>query len=121
METATKLIDVEQLGDTLVLTPHGNLLELDLLEFGDEPEELLQRVTDDRSIRNVVLDFGQTEYLGSTALGLFARLGHKVSRRNGRLALCNLSARPDEVLEITGFVNAWPVYHSREEALAAVG
>jgi anti-anti-sigma factor len=73
MSTATRMIEVERKGHTLVLTPTGNLRKLDGREIeagGDE----LPRLADDPSVRNLVVDFSQTDYFGSTALGLLAQL-----------------------------------------------
>jgi anti-anti-sigma factor len=75
---------------------------------------------DDPSIRNVVVDFGKTGYFGSTALGLFVQLWQRVRGRDGRIAFCNVSADEQDVLAVTRLGRVWPVYPSREEALAAV-
>jgi anti-anti-sigma factor len=115
-----RLIEVEQQGDILVLTPQQDLRELDYLDIEEVQREVLLQLADDPALRNVVVDLGKTDYFGSTALGLLIRLGRQVRARNGRLALCNVSAHEQDILAVTGLGRAWPAYLSREEALAAV-
>jgi anti-anti-sigma factor len=119
MSTTTRLIEVERRGDTLVLTPRKNLRELEYREIEAEGEELLE-MANDTAVRNLVADFALTDYFGSSALGLFARLWKRVRARGGRMAFCNVSAHEAEIMEVTGLTRFWPVHPSREEALAAV-
>jgi stage II sporulation protein AA (anti-sigma F factor antagonist) len=119
MATATRLIEVERRGATLVLTPQQDLRELDYREIEAEGEELL-RLADAPAVKNVVVDFSRTDYFGSTALGLLARLWKRVRARGGRLALCNVSAHESEIMEVAGLTSFWPIYPSQEDALAAV-
>jgi stage II sporulation protein AA (anti-sigma F factor antagonist) len=119
MNTATRMIEVELQGDTLVLTPQGDLRELDYQEIEAEGEELL-RLAEDPAVKNVVVDFARTDYFGSTALGLFARLWKRVRARGGRMALCNVSAHESQIMAVTRLASFWPVLPSREEALAAL-
>jgi anti-anti-sigma factor len=120
MSTATRLmIEVERQGDTLVVTPQENLRELDYREIEAEREGLL-RLADDPSVRNLVVDFGRTDWFGSTALGLFAQLRQRVRAHGGRMAFCNVSAHEAEIMEVAGLARFWPIYPSREQALAAV-
>jgi hypothetical protein len=78
MVTTTGLIEVERQGDTLVLTPHRDLRELDYSEFWEEPEEVLGLLASNPTLRDLVVDFGQTDHLGSMAFTLFTRLGQEV-------------------------------------------
>ena len=76
---------------------------------------------DDPSIRNVVVDFGRTDYFGSSALGLLVRLEQEVRRRDGGMALCNVSAHEQDILRVTGLDALWTVRPSREETIEATG
>ncbi len=119
MSTATRIIEVERQGDTLVLTPQQDLRELEYQEITAEGEELL-RLADDPAIRNVVVDLGRTDYFGSTALGLLAQLRQRLRARGGHMALCNVSTHESEILAVTRLAGFWSVHPTREEALAAV-
>jgi anti-anti-sigma factor len=105
----------ERLGETLVLTPRHNLREL---EFQEIKAELIP-VANDPTVLHVVVDLGQTDYFGSTALGMLTMLCQRVHDRGGRVAFCNLSAHEHEVLELTGLAGLWPVFAGREDALEA--
>jgi anti-anti-sigma factor len=114
------MIVVEQQGDTLILMPKCDLRELEYQEIEREAEAVLGRLAADGSIRNVVVVFSKTDYFGSTALGLLVRLRHEVRGRNGRMALCNISTHEKDIFEVTGTDALWPIFPSREEAIAAV-
>jgi anti-anti-sigma factor len=116
MNTTAEIFEVERLGDVVVLTPRRDLREL---EFRTIKEELLA-LANDPTLRRVVVDFGHTDYLGSTALGMLVHLGQKVRQRGGRLAFCNLSPREREIFTVARLVDFWPTFPSREQALEAM-
>jgi anti-sigma B factor antagonist len=121
MDTTTAMIEVERHGDTLILTPRRDLSELDYLEIEAEGGAVLRRLVADPSIRNVVVDFGRTDYFGSSALGLLVRLDREVRRRGGGMALYHVSAHEQDVLRVTGLDTLWAVRPSRGEAIEAAG
>jgi stage II sporulation protein AA (anti-sigma F factor antagonist) len=120
MNAVLELIEVERLGDTLVLTSERDLRELEFEAIEQEQQEVLRRLADDPSIRNVVVDFRMTDCFGSTALKLLIRLQRVVRERGGRIALCNVSAHEREILAATRLDRLWPPHASREEAVEAV-
>jgi anti-anti-sigma factor len=121
MDTAVRMIEVKQQGNTLVLMPGRDLRELEHQEIDAAADELLQRLESQPAIRNVVVEFCQTDYFGSTALRLLTRLWQLVQRRHGRMAFCNLSAHEGEILRVSGLATLWSVHSSRQDALEAVG
>lgn len=116
MNATLDIFDVERVGSAIVLTPRRDLREL---EFRQIREEVL-RFSEDPLLDAVVVDLGHTDYLGSTALGMLTRLYQQVKRRGGRAAYCNLSEHEREILRVTGLEDVWPIFASRDEALAAV-
>jgi anti-anti-sigma factor len=120
MNTTARIIEVERQGGTLVVTPQRDLRELDF-QVVQEAEESLRRLAADLSLRNAVVDFGKTDYFGSSTLGLLVRLRQELHRRQGRVALCRVSDNERAILEVTGYEDFWPIYPSREEALEALG
>jgi anti-anti-sigma factor len=121
MDTAERLIRVERLDDILVLTLLHDLRELEFREIEDEEQEIVELLTADPSLTKVVVDCGTTDTFGSTALGLFIRLRRLMGSRGGRLALCHPSAHETDILAVTGLAGAWPIYSTREAALASLG
>jgi anti-anti-sigma factor len=119
MTTATVLFEIDWQGDTLFLIPRRDLRELEYQEI-EEEEEGLFRLVDELPIRNVVVDFAKTDYFGSTALGLLAQLGRKARARGCCMALCNVSAHEQDILDVAGLAAFWPIYSSREKAVKAL-
>jgi hypothetical protein len=113
------LFAVEREGKTLVLTPQGDLRELDPDALEEQGQDLL-RLVGGRAVRDVVVDLGRTEEFGPAALVLFTRLWQAVAARDGRLAFCNASAGEWATLTRTGLVGLWHVHPSRKDAVEAV-
>jgi stage II sporulation protein AA (anti-sigma F factor antagonist) len=117
---ATELLVVERVGDTLVVTPRADLGEIEYQHIHSEAKHLFGYLNDP-AVRNIVLDFQQTAYYGSSALAFFVRLWKKVSTRGGRMAFCNVSPQEKEILRLTKLDSLWPICGSREEAMHTVG
>jgi anti-anti-sigma factor len=112
------ILDVERQGDTLVLVPAQDLRELECDRVEGAAGDVLG-LLQDPSIRNIVIDFHRTDYFGSTALSFFLMVWKTIRQRQGTLALCNVSAHENEILDVAG-LHFWPICASRAEALAAV-
>jgi anti-anti-sigma factor len=120
MAAAKDLFEMERAGATLILTPTADLRERDYPQIETGAAEVL-RLLEQGAVRNVVLDFRQTDYYGSTALGFFAKLWKRVRAGGGDMAFCNVSEHEREILRVTKLDGLWPLCPSREEALRAVG
>jgi anti-anti-sigma factor len=120
MATITRIIAIDRVGGTAIVTPVSDTGELDYKPVDSEPSQALT-VLNDPSVKNVVVDFHQTDYFGSTALGFFVKLWRRVVDRGGRLAFCNVSEPEREMLQLTTLNRLWPVFGSRAEAIRAVG
>jgi anti-anti-sigma factor len=107
-------------GNTLILNPLIHLGSLNEPEIALETQELLDFLNHSASA-NLVIDLAQGDYLGTSMLGAMVKLWKRVSQRGGRLALCNVSESITQVLRVTKLQTVWPIYGSREQALAAVG
>jgi anti-anti-sigma factor len=116
---ATRIFELEQKHDTIIVVPIVDLRELDYQRIEAGAREILERLNG-TGIQNVILDFGKTDYYGSTALGFFLKLWKRVRGRNGRMAFCNVSDHEQEILQITNLDHLWPICSSRSEALEAV-
>jgi anti-anti-sigma factor len=121
MSTAIgQMIEMERLGNTLILTPQRDLRELEWQEIEAEQEDVLRLLQHDASICNVIVDLSRTDSFGSTALKLLALVRRCVRARGGRMAFCNISPHEEEILAAVGLVGLWPVYTSREVAIDAL-
>lgn len=116
MNENTRLFRVEHNGDTLILSPRSNLSELELSALEDVVRDVSQHF-DSHGFCHLLIDFADTDYFGSTALGLFVKFWKRVRTIGGKMALCNASPHEQEILELTQLNNLWPVFPNRDEAV----
>lgn len=114
------LLAVECRDNTTILTPAGDLGEFAVNEIDNGSNRVIRRIQENQNCQNVVIDFRNTDYFGSSALGLFLRLWKRVQERDGQMALCNLSEHEVDVLKITRLTEFWHICDSLDDAIAAV-
>jgi anti-anti-sigma factor len=119
MNAASRHFEMEQQGDTLVITPLHSLGSLVESEISSELSEALDMI-DGEGARNVVIDFVHMNYFGSSLLESQLRLWKSVERVHGQMALCNVSEIGREVLQISRLDRIWTIHASREAAIAAM-
>lgn len=119
MSEFESIFEVSSDGDTLVLTPTSDLSELDFSLLNDSTELALERWKAEGK-RNLIIDFRNTTYFGSTALGLFTRFWKRTCQANGKMAFCNLNENEREVLSVTRMDSLWPIVDTLEDAKRVV-
>ncbi len=67
----------------------------------------------------ILLNFGNVEYLSSAALGKFITLNKKVQAAGGKLVLCNIDPNIYEVFEITKLNKLFNIQKEEQAALQA--
>ncbi len=109
---------MEREGATIILSP-----VVDLAEAGNAKsfEEGVVAALSDLSIKNLVVDFHEVDYFGSSAVALFVKLWKVMTHRNGYMAFCNLSEIENDILHVTRLDTIWFICASRAEAMKAVG
>ena len=105
--------------DTYVLTPLVNLGELEYGRIERDGQFALERI-DKSKVKNIVVDFCNTEYCGSTALGFLLRIWKRTRGFGGHMALCNVSPQEMEILTQMRLDSLWSICDSMEDALRAV-
>ncbi len=113
------VFEVEQLGETVVLTPTEDMGELHAAAVALGLQEVRGHLRH-AEFKNVVLDFQRTDYFGSTVLNEFIHLWKEVRSRGGQMAFCGLSPHEREILKVTRLDHHWLVCESRNEALQQV-
>jgi len=119
-ESTSEYLKVECANDVIVVTPSGDLGEFVVNSVGGEAERALKKFQEAHECRHVVIDFCNTDYFGSSALGLFVRLWKRARERGGRMALCNLSEHEIEVLKVVRLSEFWTTCDSLEDAKSVV-
>ena len=119
MNAKPVMIHLHGEGNVLVVAPVGLLGELEYEECEADLEAVLKRC-ETPEIRDVVLDLAGVELFGSSAVGWFIELSHRLAPHGGRMVLCHVSQVGTEVLRASKLAGHWPVYDSRDQALAAL-
>jgi anti-anti-sigma factor len=119
MPSTTKLFETECRGDVAIVTATDNLSEFAYEALEREASEVLS-LLQQAHCRHVVVDLGRTDYVGSTALGLFLKLWKLARSNQGNMAVCGLSENEREVFATMKLDALWPIRDTLEEALAAV-
>jgi len=105
-------ITVNKVGDVNVLQVEGRL---DTTNYG-ELEHHLSSLTENNEM-NILLDLDKLEYISSSGLRILLMFLKKVKAAEGRFMLVALSPDIREIFEISGFVNIFEIYETKEQAL----
>lgn len=100
----------------MIVSPTMDLSELQLTSLENAIGEILEQLQSS-GYRDVILDFRDTDYYGSSALGFFIKLWKRIRTLNGDLVFCNVSPHEREVLELTRLDRLWTICATRDEAV----
>jgi anti-sigma B factor antagonist len=108
-------LEVEQIGDVSVVNfvDRKILDEQNIQIIGDQ----LFSLVDQEGRRQILLNFGNVEYLSSAALGKLITLNKKVQTAKGKLVLCNIAPEILEVFEITKLDKFFKIEGEEQAAL----
>jgi anti-sigma B factor antagonist len=110
-------IDTEQLdGDAYVISLSG---EVDLYTAPDFKQTLLEVIG--QGGKDVVIDFSNTTFIDSTTLGVLVGGVKRLRPNGGQLSLVCADRNITKIFEITGLDKVFPIYDSRDEAVAQMG
>ena len=93
---------------------------LDISEF-DRLNESVLALIDAQPDGGWVLDLTNTDYMGSAALGLIVNIRQKVKLSGGRLVLCGLSPRMQQLFRTCSLERLFKICRNRPEAVEAAG
>jgi anti-anti-sigma factor len=69
-------------------------------------------------LTNLVVDVGALTYVSSMGLRSFVAVAKALQSKGGALRICRLQGLVNQVFEITGLKQTFPVYESLESALS---
>jgi anti-anti-sigma factor len=69
--------------------------------------------------RAIVIDLGELIYISSSGLRVLLTGRGNARKRGADILLCNLQPAVREILEMVGFSAIFPIFESREQAVAA--
>ena len=92
--------------------------EVDLYTAPEFKQQLLDVIA--KGAKDVVVDFTNTTFIDSTALGVLVGGVKRLRPSGGSLALVCTDQNISKIFEITGLDRVFPIHGSREEALRSV-
>lgn len=90
------------------LDPHG----------GKDLKDTISALTDSEQKGDLLVDLENLEYMASAGFRELFLAGRKLGRKGGRLVVCSLRGEVKRVFELAKFDTAYPIFETREEALA---
>lgn len=105
VESETLIVEIRK--------PVGSLADKTVMQ------ELDQVLADLRELgsRQVIIDFGQVAYFGSSLLEALRLIWNEVHLGGGRMTVCNVSPVGKEILQVAKFDHLWPIVETLNEAL----
>ncbi len=98
----------------LAFTDRKILEDQDIRSLQDSVMSVVEQADDIQ----LVLDFGQVEFLSSAVLGLLIRISKRISEKDGKLSLCNISPKIYEVFKITQLTK---IFDNQRDVDSALG
>ncbi len=93
--------------------------EVDLYTAPEFKQQLLEVVG--QGGMDVVIDFSETTFIDSTTLGVLVGGVKRLRPNGGQLSLVCSDRNITKIFEITGLDKVFPIYGSRDEAVAQIG
>ncbi len=114
------IFHIERVGATLIVSPQRSVTSLSDDAVKLELAGLLE-LLDAGDVSNIVFDFGNIDYCGSSMLEAMRRMWKSLPQGKGQMVVCRVNNVLYDILHVTRFDTLWPIFPSREEALQAVG
>lgn len=83
----------------------------------DELDDVISQLKQSPDARHLVVDMNQHDYIASTMLEALRRIWGEVRRKEGTMALANLSKFVREILKTSRFDTVWTICDTLDEAL----
>ncbi len=108
-------IEVRQKQGVTILDPKGKIT----IGSGDVAlrDSVLQAL--DTGANKILINLGAVSTIDSSGIGELVAAFTTVTNRQGQLMLSNLSAKVDDILQITQLATVFQVHSTEEDALAA--
>ncbi len=115
-----RVFHVETVGSTLIVRPLGPAMNFPYKDVHGESNGLIEEFQRN-ACRNVVVQLDAVDYVDSIIIGSIIRVLQKARTGGGQAVFCCASANMQAILGSIKIGTLWPLYATREEALAAVG
>lgn len=103
----------EEISGIIVLHLRGQFIG------GEETDELRQSLTEAAELQQskLIVNLENVSYLNSTALGVLISAHTNFVKRDGKIALCNVSKSIENIFVITKLTLVFSIYSTLDEAI----
>ncbi len=117
--SVSRIFDIEIDGAALIVAPRGDVSTLVGEDVNAELVGVLQHLEQSEA-KHAVIDLEKAAFFGSSMLGAMTAIWYRIRKRDGKMALCNVSDMGLEILHVSKFDTLWPICNSRQEALQRI-
>jgi anti-anti-sigma factor len=108
---------LEDLEDTLLVSPEGTIRGPTTASFREQVDGLLEQT----QTASLVIDFSQVQSIDSSTAGFLLNVHDRLDNRGGRLALAALTPSVRVVIDSIGLTTFFSVYPTLEDAVHEFG
>ncbi|HET6326504.1 MAG TPA: STAS domain-containing protein [Planctomycetaceae bacterium] len=119
IQDGPKYFATEVADHVLFVAPSPKVVSLTGADLAKDRAEFLQKLRNS-DVRGVVFDLAALEAFGSLMLGTLCLTWKQAHDQGARMVLCNVSAIGRQILERSKLASLWPIYQSRDLAVAAL-
>src|SRR5262245_8516145 len=113
-----KLFRVQQVSETLVVSPQGQGSGFRYQDLHIEANAVRNHLLKTPKC-NLIVDLGEMDYCGSEFIGSLVSMLRETRNRGGTALFCAANPRIQQVLENMSLFKLWPYFATRDEALQA--
>ena len=86
----------------------------------NEVRDEIDIILDSKSIKNIIFDFKNINFMDSSGIGVIIGRYKKISSDKGTVSVININPRVKKVFDLSGMNKIINVYSSYEEALSSL-
>ena len=116
MTDSNKVFKVIRQEPTLIVLPQGDITTFRYNDVHVESNRVL-RLLDEDALNNVIIDFGNADYVSSVVIGALIRFARKATDHGGQAVICSVTGNMTEILTTMNLLKLWPSFPTREAAL----
>lgn len=119
MPVLGRVFQVENADKTMIVLPLGPAMNYLYKDVHTESNGILEEFMQKKYV-NVLIDLSKVDYIDSIIIGAIIRVLQKAKAAGGHAIFCHATENMQEILESIKIGKLWPLYATREEALAAL-
>lgn len=119
MPVLGRVFQVEGVDRTMIVLPLGPAMNYLYKDVHTESNGILEEFAQKKYV-NVLIDLSKVSYIDSIIIGAIIRVLQKAKAAGGQATFCHASENMQAILESIKIGTLWPLYATRDEALAAL-